>query len=351
TAIFPQEHWPRGISVNGWVTIGGEKMSKSQGNFITLREALDDHGATITRLTLANAGEGLDDANWDPEFAKTAYRRVQAWYNTVTEAPEGARTGEHNDADTWMLARLADLVTEAQDAYEKAQFRTALKVGLFDAAKAWNWYQRRALGQPHQEVWQTFASTAIRLMAPIVPHLASEAWDAYGGEGLLIDAPFPALEAPEDAGEAIRAEELVQQVIDDVRDILKVTGEEPELIRIFTAPAWKHTVAETALELREEKGQPPNPGELTKAIMQIDAVKRQGGQAAKFAKDVAINMSKGQVPTTGVDETTALEAATDFIGHELGCPVEVHQAGEHGDVEDGGKAKRAEPGRPGLYVA
>ncbi len=350
TAIFPKEHWPRGISVNGWVTIDGEKMSKSRGNFITLREALDDYGATVTRIALANAGEGLDDANFSREFAETVERRLLTWFETVTTRPDEVRDGGFTDTDAWLLARLAGIVDEAQDAYETAMFRTALKTGFFDAMKAWNWYQRRSLGSVHEEVWETFASVTTRLMAPIIPHLAAEAWDRQGGQGDVVDAAFPELSAPEGAEASIAAEEIVDQVLDDVRDILTVTGVEPEVVRIFTAPDWKLQVLETALELKEKNGQAPDPGELTGRVMQIDAVKQQGGQAAKFAKDLAIALDRGQAPRADVDETGALEAASGFLEAEIGCPVEVHQAGDHGDVEDGGKAKRAEPGRPGIFV-
>jgi leucyl-tRNA synthetase len=92
-AMFDEEHWPRGISVNGWVTIDGEKMSKSKGNFITLSQALDDFGATATRIALANAGEGLDDANFDREFAENVEGRLRRWHDQVATPPTGARSG------------------------------------------------------------------------------------------------------------------------------------------------------------------------------------------------------------------------------------------------------------------
>jgi leucyl-tRNA synthetase len=37
-------------------------MSKSTGNFLTLKEALSKFGADATRLTLADAGDDINDA-------------------------------------------------------------------------------------------------------------------------------------------------------------------------------------------------------------------------------------------------------------------------------------------------
>lgn len=36
TAIFPKEKWPKGIRANGHILRNGVKMSKSEGNFITI---------------------------------------------------------------------------------------------------------------------------------------------------------------------------------------------------------------------------------------------------------------------------------------------------------------------------
>src|SRR2546429_9780341 len=72
TAIFPKEQWPRGYGVNGWVRLAGRKMSKSRGNVWYIREAVREWGADRIRLTVANAGDGLEDPNADMDFAVPA---------------------------------------------------------------------------------------------------------------------------------------------------------------------------------------------------------------------------------------------------------------------------------------
>ena len=75
-AIFPQESWPRGIRVNGHLLLNGEKMSKSTGNFLTLSEATGKFGADATRVTLADGGDGMDDANFDESVANSTILRL-----------------------------------------------------------------------------------------------------------------------------------------------------------------------------------------------------------------------------------------------------------------------------------
>jgi len=53
-AIFSEKYWPRGIGVNGFIQVDGAKMSKSKGNFYTLRQIYEKYGADITHSNNAD---------------------------------------------------------------------------------------------------------------------------------------------------------------------------------------------------------------------------------------------------------------------------------------------------------
>lgn len=76
TALFPREYWPKGIRGNGHLMLNGDKMSKSTGNFMTLQTAIAEWGADATRLALADAGDGMEDANLVEEVANSAIIRL-----------------------------------------------------------------------------------------------------------------------------------------------------------------------------------------------------------------------------------------------------------------------------------
>jgi leucyl-tRNA synthetase len=76
TAIFPEEDWPCGVRTNGHLMLNGEKMSKSTGNSMTLREGVEKFGADATRIALADAGDGMDDANFEENSADAAVLRL-----------------------------------------------------------------------------------------------------------------------------------------------------------------------------------------------------------------------------------------------------------------------------------
>ena len=51
-------------------------MSKSTGNFLTMAQAIRKWGADATRLSLADAGDGIEDANFDDKTANASILRL-----------------------------------------------------------------------------------------------------------------------------------------------------------------------------------------------------------------------------------------------------------------------------------
>ena len=66
-ALFPPEHWPKAMGVNGMLMVEGKQMHKSKGNFITMKGAVEKYGADATRCALLLGAEGMDDPDWRAE--------------------------------------------------------------------------------------------------------------------------------------------------------------------------------------------------------------------------------------------------------------------------------------------
>ena len=75
-AIFPESKWPLSMRANGHILLNGQKMSKSKGNSLTLRQAVEKFGADATRLALADAGDGIEDANFEEKNANANILRI-----------------------------------------------------------------------------------------------------------------------------------------------------------------------------------------------------------------------------------------------------------------------------------
>lgn len=77
SALFAEEHWPVSMRANGHLMLNGEKMSKSTGNSLTLKDSLEKFGADATRVTLADAGDSIEDANFEEATANAAILRLR----------------------------------------------------------------------------------------------------------------------------------------------------------------------------------------------------------------------------------------------------------------------------------
>lgn len=133
-ALFEQNNQPRSIRVNGHLMLNGEKMSKSTGNFLTLRDAVKKYGADATRIVLADAGDGIEDANLDESVANATILRVyelRKWCHE-TAHDEQLREGDMSLFDKMFLSELHSLVLQTTKHYEATMFKLALKTGFYD---------------------------------------------------------------------------------------------------------------------------------------------------------------------------------------------------------------------------
>ena len=119
-ALFPKEFWPRSIRANGHLLLNGEKMSKSTGNFMTLSDAVKKYGADACRIALADAGDGVDDANFEETVANQTILRMftlKEWCEEIIN-DKNLRTGEANELwDQLFDNEMNTLVHEARQHY------------------------------------------------------------------------------------------------------------------------------------------------------------------------------------------------------------------------------------------
>jgi cysteinyl-tRNA synthetase len=139
---------------NGMLTVGGAKMAKSEGNFITVRDALDQAPGEVIRLALLSA-QYRDPLDWTPERLRQARQSLDRFYRalSLSHDPVFERFGEADaalrpvhealadDLNTPLaLARFHELVSAinrttsdaARSALQRALERGGRLIGLLD---------------------------------------------------------------------------------------------------------------------------------------------------------------------------------------------------------------------------
>src|SRR5439155_17007591 len=73
---------------NGMLTVGGAKMAKSEGNFVTVRDALAQAPGAGLRLALLMT-HYRDPLDWTEKRLREARQTLDRWYRALSEPAEG----------------------------------------------------------------------------------------------------------------------------------------------------------------------------------------------------------------------------------------------------------------------
>lgn len=167
-AIFGSELMPKKIYANGHILINGEKMSKSKGNFITLKQAIDNYGVDATRFVAGTAGDDTNDASFNENEVDNAvlalYAEVENWakVNVVN-----MRTGPYQFIDHLHLIILKKILDQVIASYDILKFRDVIKYGFYEIQAVRNKYQN-----PHQDIYKLYLQAELAITAPFAPHWA-----------------------------------------------------------------------------------------------------------------------------------------------------------------------------------
>eukprot|EP00371_Babesia_bovis_P003168 XP_001611815.1 leucyl-tRNA synthetase [Babesia bovis T2Bo] len=194
------EAMPRSYLCVGHVLVDSEKMSKSKGNFLTLEDAIGMYTADGTRVALADAGDGLDDANFAKETAEAAVLKLHTILLSCQSDMElGNRAcsadGIGQYAKNVFLNEIAVLVEKTKEAYTGFVYRDALKYCFYDYISARRNYLQMAQGDIDSSALRLYHETFCRIANPIVPHMCEYLWrQVLGKPNSLVGVLWPTLE-------------------------------------------------------------------------------------------------------------------------------------------------------------
>ncbi len=134
---------------HGFVTIKDEKMSKSLGNFLTIRDVLDHYEPEVLRYFVFSTHyrNPLDFSETAMQDAESGLDRLYQCVAAIDDLPAGSgkRPSIISDSDRQLLASLEDRFQQAMD----NDFNTARGLGLlFESMKTLNRIRQEIAGKP-----------------------------------------------------------------------------------------------------------------------------------------------------------------------------------------------------------
>ncbi|GAB3415262.1 leucine--tRNA ligase [Haloparvum alkalitolerans] len=343
------------LLAQGMVQLEGSKMSKSKGNVVSPQRIVEEYGADTARLFMMQAAQPERDFDWSEEGVKSTYRFLTRLSETVEAFadPDGAidADGDDDAVAGYVRDETDAAVAVATEEYDELTFNVALREAQ-DLVKTLRQYREYA--DPHAGTFARGLSVAVRLLAPVAPHLAEELYAdlaeadaaAVGGAAdesgdapeFVLDADWPTASVDREAAEMRRR--LVENTREDVRQIVDVAGiEDPERVDVVVAPEWKYDALAIAIESDADN--------LISELMQEAHIREQGDAAAAYGQDLQAEREALSETLPPEAEHDALEAAAWLIEREFDAPVRVLTA----DEADDAVANKADPGRPAIDIA
>ena len=213
----------------------GKKMSKSRGNTVDPIEFMDKYGSDALRFTLAKgANPGTDQALAEDWIAGSRNFATKLWnasrfamMNGANVTGEVAARSELTAIDNWILTRLDQTISEADDLFEKYEFAKACDL-IYHFA--WNdlcdWYLElskstfNAGGAPAEKSKRVLGEVLdqlLRLMHPVMPFITEELWCALtNGESLMI-AQWPIADAAKQDLKSVELVNKMQEIVTEIR--------------------------------------------------------------------------------------------------------------------------------------
>ncbi len=340
TALFEQENWPQGIATWGLGTLEGEKMSSSKGHVKLPDNAIQEYGADTTRFFIFASREPWQDFDWKEEDVQEYFNKIRSFYNRSKELYDSGVEREKNNIDRYALSRLQNIISEATEGLEEFQTRKAGLNGFFELNSLINRYKERSQ-ELNTEVINELIETQVKLMAPFTPHICEELWDEINGEGFVSAAEWPEADEELVDEEVEAAEELVEDVMSDIRELEDLVDDYEE-ITIILADEDKRELFSKLKEIMDER---PEFGEAMEQL--IEETDCSPEEIEGYLKDY-LN-SPGDLPERvfGLEEENEIMDENEkYLEEKFDTWVNIELESESGHE----KASRAEPGKPAIVM-
>ena len=353
-ALFPPQHWPKAMGVNGMLMVEGKQMHKSKGNFITMKGATEKYGADATRCALLLGAEGMDDPDWRAENVsdlKTKFEALNGFATTIIAS------GQHKEGtvmERWLQSKLQRRIKEVSASLEELKTRTALQVALFETWNDIRWYVQRKGRAEAMELAEA-VKVWVKMLAPFAPFICEELWSKTGETCFVSLAKWPECNEEKIDVAAEEQENLIIDIIEDTTNILKATKITPKRICFYIATTWKMQVYLKIVDkslLGEAKMNDlmkefASDKELKPHMKDIAGlVPRMIKALTKLPTERKANMLK----INGLAEKEILDGAVGFLQERFKAAVSIYCETDMELYDPKHRAAMAMPNQPAIYI-
>ncbi|MCE1247079.1 MAG: leucine--tRNA ligase [Firmicutes bacterium] len=193
-----------------------EKMSKSKGNVVNPDTLVNKFGTDSLRAYELFIGPPELDSEWDDSGIEGVYR----WLKKLFVFVKSANFANGSEISREVKRYIHTAIRKITEDIERFHMNTIIST-LMECFNNLQDYAKKHPGRIYKESIGEY----IRLMAPVVPHLAEELWQSLGNKGSIFDVKWPEFNP-----DFIRKDSamIVVQVNGKVRDKIEMPAGSPQ---------------------------------------------------------------------------------------------------------------------------
>ena len=351
-AIFPQEHWPRAITLNNMVIKEGMKMSKSKGNVVFLRDIAEKYSADLFRLYAVFSTDLDGVLDWrekDVTDLRKQFLRLFSYLKRVANSKIADDRVLNTGAARWFISRFNERIKKVTDSMENMKLRDATIELIYSMMSDIAHLEKRLGRDNADSVVRKIVDKWVIMLSPIIPHISEEIWALLGQEGYVSLAQWPEYQEALTDKKAELKEQAIIDLYSDVSEIIKLVKKKPSKIKLILAADWKRKLYEKLIEAFGESSL--NMSSAMKVAMSDQEIRKFGKQVQQIVQKIVKNRKLlPPVIITKDDEIETFSEAREFLENEFGCKVEIVEEESVEDPNEVKKAKQSLPLKPGIII-
>jgi leucyl-tRNA synthetase len=341
-AMVDKRYYPKQIVDNGLLMYEGQKMSKSIGNTIPVREVIARYGADPLRFSSIATADLESETNFAKDTVESVKQKNEFLAFSVDQL-SGMDSGELEGIDYRLYSRLNSKIAKATKYMDIVEFRSAYKEIYYNSAAELKRYMD--LGGCNKVAMKDFLEAVTLMLAPIMPHVAEELWHALGNNTLVVQQRWPDVNESMIDRDSERIDDMIESIVGDIDRTAELTskidankGKRMKEIKVIIADDWKAKAYNMLLERREISGV-------------IKDAAFDGMDKEKVSKFLAPFMGKLQTlqPLPGISADSlysSFVSARDHLKKRFGIEVAI----ERESSSKSKRASRAMPDKPSIDV-
>ena len=344
-AIFPEEHWPKMISLIEPVIIEGQKMGKSKGGVISLADIQRKYSADLFRFYIAHGADFSVYMDFREKEIQAVRTHIQKFYNFMNNAILQSKNIEDkfdkikNKYPKVISSKIIKKFIEADEALEHFNLRRYLQISFYEVFNlVQDLFKFADENNDFLIVFKLIHSDWLRILSLTLPHICEELWEISGHTTFISSNIWNGFNREYMNDEFENEFEYVSSVIEDILNIKKIVKDfKSKNIYVYIAPKWMYKVL-NVITLKED-----NFDEIiTELKKDKDLIKNK--QMISFLKS-QLKDRVWEKDYPKIDEFSLVKQYRSYIEKKVNSTIIIDS-----EFDPEMRANKAKPFKPGLYI-